>query len=386
MWGSCPQQNSNEEGSPFTSYFTPSPVRDFLGCTVIKVACGNEHIIALVSAGETQNTEDLVCYSWGCNSYGQLGLGDREHRPCPEVVEKFGRDSEWVVYQVACGGFHTALLARRKGTDDPDVHMCWTFGLGDNGQLGQGSTQSSLLPEPVKDLPQNVHLISVDCGLLHTSVISSAGDVWAWGMEKGLGLCPDASFTGTDAGDALSPLLIPCCELQGTDIKFQEPVQVSCGAAHTVLLANNGNKLWSWGRGSNGVLGNGATTDSFTPSIVSWPPKTEEEKKLASAMEETKLLESRLMVMERYASVLHGSVFGKPLKEEDIPVSLQKSATFNIAREWEGMLDLADRSTLVRLEMFYQSMIQGVKDKLMRRRIKEIVEECLQGSTSKATE
>lgn len=34
----------------------------------------------------------------------------------------------------------------------------------------------------------------------HCGVVSSAGDVWSWGMEKGLGLCPDARFTGTDAG------------------------------------------------------------------------------------------------------------------------------------------------------------------------------------------
>lgn len=89
-----------------------------------------------------------------------------------------------------------------------------------------------------------MYFISVDCGLFHTSTVSTAGDVWSWGMERGLGLCPDACFTGTDSGDAITPLLIPC---DGAHVpRFLEPVQVACGAAHTVLVANNGYELWSW--------------------------------------------------------------------------------------------------------------------------------------------
>ncbi len=50
----------------------------FHGHTVVKVACGNEHVVALVSAGEIYKGDDLLCYSWGNNSRGQLGLGDKE--------------------------------------------------------------------------------------------------------------------------------------------------------------------------------------------------------------------------------------------------------------------------------------------------------------------
>ncbi|KAL2318203.1 hypothetical protein Fmac_032079 [Flemingia macrophylla] len=403
MWGNCPQQ-SKERGFSLVSNFTPTPVWDFHGHTVVQVACGNEHVMALVTAGESyKGMDDLVCYSWGNNSHGQLGLGDTENRPRPEMVEMktFDLESPFAIYAVACGAFHTALLTLKKGPSDTlESSTCWTFGLGDNGQLGHGTTQSTLLPKPVKELPQSVHLISVDCGLFHTCVVSSDGDVWSWGMEKGLGLCPDDIYGGTDSGDALSPLLLSCNPYQ---TKFPEPVQVACGAAHTVIVAQQGYKLWSWGRGRSGVLGNGKSIDSYTPTVVLWPPLVEDfkqeephsssehdkketdrvpetDERLSSALNQLKLLQTKLYVMERYASILHGSIFGEPFDEQDILASMQNSGAFDIAKEWENMLETADCTKLIKLEMLYRNMLAGVKDKLMKRRIKEIINECLQAS------
>lgn len=402
MWGNCPQQ-SKEGGLSLLSTFTPTPVWDFQGHTVVKVACGNEHIVALVSAGESYNGEDLVCYSWGYNSCGQLGLGDRESRLHPEVVKTLDEESP---YEVACGAFHTALLTHKKKTSDTLESTCWTFGLGDNGQLGHGTTQSTLYPTPVKELPENVYLISVDCGLFHTSAVSSSGDVWLWGMEKGLGLCPDASRAETDSGDALSPHLMSCKPYQP---KFPDPVKVACGAAHTVIVAREGYGIWSWGRGRSGVLGDGKGVDCYTPTVVilsstmedfdeeeikspgeqdkvkekETEVKTDTEEKLSSALNELKLLETKLSVMGKYASILHGSVFGKPFDEQDIPDSLKNSGSFDIGKEWEKMLEAADHRKLIRLEMFYRDILAGVKDELMKRRVKEIVKECLQSSEAK---
>ncbi|KAL9313456.1 hypothetical protein ACSQ67_018908 [Phaseolus vulgaris] len=400
MWGNCPQQIKEGELA-LVSSFTPTPVWDFQGRSVVKVACGNEHVVVLVSAGESYNGEDLVCYSWGYNTRGQLGLGDRESRLHPEVVKTF--DEESSPYEVACGAYHTALLTRMKKNSDTLDSTCWTFGLGDNGQLGHGTTQSTIFPTPVKELPQNVSLICVDCGLFHTSVVSSGGDVWSWGMEKGLGLCPDASRAGTDSGDALSPRVM---SWKPNQPKFPDPVKLACGAAHTVIIAQGGYRMWSWGRGRSGVLGDGKGEDCYTPTLVLWPQMmedseeeevksngeqdkaieeeteatTEAEEKLSSALIELKLLQTKLSVMKKYVSILHGSVFGKPFEEQDIPDSLQNSDSLDIGKEWEKMLGTADHRKLIRLEMFYRDMLAGVKDELMRRRIKEIVKECLQSS------
>ncbi|KAG5018799.1 hypothetical protein JHK87_014654 [Glycine soja] len=334
-----PDSSSTEGGLALVSSFTPSPVWDFQGHTVVKVACGNEHVVARVSAGEAYNGEDLVCYSWGYNSRGQLGLGDRESRLHPEVVRTFDEESPYA--------FHNALLTHKKKSCDN-------------------------------------------------------GDVWSWGMEKGLGLCPDASRAGTDSGDALSPCLMSCKPQQP---KFPDPVKVACGAAHTVIVAREGYRMWSWGRGRSGALGDGKGLDCYTPMVMLWPSTmedfeeeevkssgeqdkarekdtevaTETEEKLSSALNELRLLQTKLSIMEKYASILHGSVFGKPFDEQDIPVSLRNSGSFDIAKEWEA----ADQRKLSRLEMFCRHMLTGVKDELMKRRIKEIVKECLQSSEVK---
>ncbi|KAI3706798.1 hypothetical protein L6452_24771 [Arctium lappa] len=412
MWGNCPPQDSPTEGEfSLVATYTPIPVWDFHGHTVVKVACGKEHIVALVSAGETHKSGgDLVCYTWGNNNHGQLGLGDTEIRTNPQMVETFGTESPWAAYELACGAFHTSLLAYKKGDGDILKSVCWTFGLGDNGQLGLGTTKKALYPKMVTALPVNVWLISVDCGLFHTSVVSSAGDVWSWGMENGLGLCSEETYIEGDSGDALTPRVIPF-----DDQNIQEPVQVACGAAHTVLLADSGYKLWSWGRGRSGVLGSGQLNDSFASNVVLWPPLEEDfkekgsetetiaikssekldvkrdseemEKELIAEMEEMNLLRSKLSKVERYASILHGSIFGKPFEEEkDIPMSLKKSAgSFDIGKEWEKMLECCDDGELLRLEMFHRNMIAGVKDKIMKRRIKEMIKECLQSSTKSDT-
>ncbi|KAI3822449.1 hypothetical protein L1987_10039 [Smallanthus sonchifolius] len=395
IWGNCPPQDSPNEGEEFAllTTYAPMPVWNFHGQTVVKVACGNEHIVALVSSGETHKGGDLVCYSWGNNNHGQLGLGDTDIRAAPEVIETFNTESSWAAYEVACGAFHTSILAYKKGDGDSLKSVCWTFGLGDNGQLGQGTTKKALHPEIVKSLPVNVWLVSVDCGLFHTSVVSSVGDVWSWGMENGLGLCPEAS----EGGDALTPRSI-----HGQNgSKFPDPIQVACGAAHTVLLADNGYKLWSWGRGRSGVLGNGQMNDFFDPILVLWPPldqdfeKNEQEtinvnvknsdKTYAEIQKSSKDIaevEKELYIMERYASVLHGYVFGTPFeKENDIPVSLQKSGSFDVGKELENMFESCDYDTLLRLETFYRNMLVGVKDKIMKKKIKEMIKECLESST-----
>lgn len=402
MWGNVPQQNSPDDDT-FTlgSVPTPIPMWDFYGHTVVKVACGNEHVVALVSAGEEHIGDDLVCYTWGNNNHGQLGLGDKESRSHPQVVAQFSEGSAWRAYDVACGSFHTVVLTLKRPSDTLKS-VCWTFGLGENGQLGHGTTQSVSLPEPTRELPENAYFVSVDCGLFHTTVVSSAGEVWSWGMEKGLGLCPDVSFTGMDHGDAILPLKYSCNGPQAPN--FPDPVDVACGAAHTVLVADDGYKLWSWGRGRSGVLGDGKVIDSYSPTMVLWPPlsedfsdgltdreskkpieegeATEVEKKLSSAMEEMKLLQSKLSVMERYVSILHGSLFAKPFEERDIPVSLLESDSFDVAKAWKSMLEAADGKELRRLEMFYRNMLDGVKDRIMKRKIQEIVRECLQSSST----
>ncbi|KAG9449159.1 hypothetical protein H6P81_009124 [Aristolochia fimbriata] len=411
MWGSCPPQKNSEDGTfSLVSSSIPQPVWDFHGHAVVKVACGTEHVMALVSAGETYSGGgDLLCYAWGNNHHGQLGVGDTKVRFHPEILEAFGPESPWLVYEIACGAHHTAVLTQNKDAleSEREEFRCWTFGLGENGQLGHGTTNSLCSPKPVVELPSDVLLVSVDCGLFHTCVVADAGGVWSWGMERGLGLCPDARYSGADSGDALLPLRISSDEFHVSN--FPGPVQVACGAAHTVLVTENGYKVWAWGRGWSGVLGRGTLVDSFTPCVAMWPPLVKDfddergrkvsgdhtgegkveservvemERKLSLAMEEMQLVQSKLTLIERYASVLHTSIFGKPFDERELPSTLRNWGMFNVEREWENMIESADVGKLTRMAAFYRHMLAEVKDKLMKKRLEEMVKDSLRSLSS----
>ncbi|GKC67332.1 hypothetical protein Tco_1099930, partial [Tanacetum coccineum] len=95
---------------------------------------------------------------------------------------------------------------------------------------------------------------------------------------------------------------------------FPEPVQIACGAAHTVLVADNGSKSISMKK-SDKVNGEKSAVDIIE-------------------------LEKKLIIMERYASILHGLIFGMPFEvEKDIPDGLEKTGSFDVGKEWEHMLE-----------------------------------------------
>ncbi|GER25586.1 regulator of chromosome condensation family protein [Striga asiatica] len=482
IWGSCPNPSQAHEPPEITflliSTGSPLPLSNFHGHSVVKVACGNEHVIALVTAGK-----DPICYSWGCNTHGQLGLGDKESRPSPKIIEKFNSDSPWEAYDMACGAAHTALLAKRKSPNELPESFCWTFGPGYNGKLGHWTTQGSDSPEMVKGLPLGIFGIC-GCSLFHTNIVSSGGEVWSWGMEKGLGLCPDANF----AGNALLPLLFPpdfvnsrgsrvvgptwatesdiqdqdicqffeqsnaiestvkcliaeqslgaklfpCClhcrqdtenreaiillsvtaDLMVTDTIQKRKDKISTfhstclvlsflcttlsppdfqypgggvGNMETILprvtvqqYAISRCSLWhsiapdavmdlydAFGHRramdySDTVVGR--TDDSYSPMPVLWPPIGNDDD-IGNGNNREKGLEGGVEIY----------------RADEIPI---ESGVFDIAKEWERMVDSLDERGLVCLEMFYRDMHAGVKYGLLKRRVLEMVKECLRLNAS----
>eukprot|EP01018_Ginkgo_biloba_P002935 Gb_19242 [translate_table: standard] len=447
IWGYCPQPASESNDEAFHLSFIPSPqiVRGFQDHSVSKVSCGNEHVLALVNHGVTVSQEQLICYAWGSNAHGQLGLGDRESRLVPRPVVSLSHPVAGMPFNIACGAFHSAVLTSVQQQDGIGTGLeeapkfnqmclkgrgsiCWTFGLGENGQLGHGSSESKLLPEPVDGLPNNALLRYVECGLFHTCVITTSRDVWVWGMERGLGLCPNIGPPGIGAGDALSPLKIAG---EGSDGPlFVDPLGVACGAAHTVVVTDNGYKLWAWGRGQNGVLGRGNTLDSLVPCLVSWPPAglidivnlkngpkeseekqmvdmtvkiedkcTDEEGKAASdkfrlldmahrlslAEEEMQFLRAKMTTVERYANILHLTIFGNSEYGHNIMQVIHRSNAVDVKEEWEKAMEAASQGELDQMEAFYRTMRTKVKDIILKKKIKEWTSECLNSFSSGPT-
>uniref|UniRef100_A0A3Q2R038 Uncharacterized protein n=1 Tax=Fundulus heteroclitus TaxID=8078 RepID=A0A3Q2R038_FUNHE len=78
--------------------------------------------------------------------------------------------------QVACGLNHT-LVVSADGT------MVWAFGDGDYGKLGLGNSTAKSSPQQVPAL-SGIHIQDVAVGAEHTLVLSSTGDVYAWGSNS----------------------------------------------------------------------------------------------------------------------------------------------------------------------------------------------------------
>ena len=136
-------------------YNTPVQVTGLTGVTAI--AGGNIHTIALKSNG--------TVWAWGHNGYGQLGDGTTTHRYTPVQVSGITG-----VIAIAVGEVHTIAL-KSDGT-------VWAWGSNEFGQLGDGTTTHRYTPIQVTSLTS---VTAIASGGYHTIALKSDGTVWTWG-------------------------------------------------------------------------------------------------------------------------------------------------------------------------------------------------------------
>ncbi|NXO34977.1 HERC5 ligase, partial [Locustella ochotensis] len=122
----------------------PQLVERLKGIPLAQIAAGGAHSIIVSLSGSV--------YSWGKNSFGQLGLGDTTDRDCPTYV---GALEHWKTVFISCGADHTAVLSKEG--------LVCTFGAGGSGQLGHNSTRNELLPRVVAEL-WGARVSHITCG------------------------------------------------------------------------------------------------------------------------------------------------------------------------------------------------------------------------------
>ncbi|TFG82852.1 MAG: RCC1 repeat-containing protein, partial [Spirochaetales bacterium] len=194
---------------------------------VASIAAGDSHTVALKSDG--------TVWTWGDNSYGQLGDGTTTERTTPVLDSVLSG-----VVAIAAGGCHTVAL-KSDGT-------VWTWGSNDYGQLGDGTTTDSPTPVPVSSLSG---VTAIAAGYQHTVALKSDdGTVWTWGWNDYGQLGDD---TTTD-----SPTPVPVSSLSGV-------AAIAAGGVHTVAQWSGGGTVWTWGSNDYGQLGDGTIIDRYTP-------------------------------------------------------------------------------------------------------------------------
>ncbi|OQR87784.1 RCC1 and BTB domain-containing protein [Achlya hypogyna] len=226
-----------------TTRFVPSKLDFAVGKNIVDVACGNENTILLCGNGEV--------YACGYNDSGQCGVGTVQRvtsfKALPALFEK-------QVVKLSAGNGCEHVIAI---TDKGDVY---TFGYNARGQLGHGNTTPVAVPTLVEGL-SGKSVLKVASSYFHTIAVTEESEMYAFGRN-------DFGQLGIpDALDKHAPVPIPF-------FSRRKVLSVACGQYHTVVsLASGG--VFAFGKNEYGQLGIEAPGVKASPVPVNPPLDTE---------------------------------------------------------------------------------------------------------------
>lgn len=189
----------------------------------------------MVSAGSLHSLaikEDGSLWAWGCNEYGQLGIGTSGLDASVSAPVRVGVDSDWLL--VSAGGDFSAGI-RAGGS-------LWLWGHDSVGQLGTG--QAGVPKSQPTRVGETLAWASVSCGHNHVLALTDEGALYAWGDGEFGQLGDGRSGLGAASDHPVAVI---------TDKRF---VSISAGGYHSAALDASG-AAWLWGRNDYGQLGNG---------------------------------------------------------------------------------------------------------------------------------
>lgn len=257
---------------------------------------GNNHTLALTNQGEV--------FSWGMNNKGCLGFSQDSDLRTPKKIPLDSTGMKFnSIKDIAWGGFHNLALSEENRT--------FSWGNGDNGRLGHGTKRSEAIPKEIIMLkiiqPKYIYwgdshsaCISMKSrfyswgkgsygrlghgftddvydpkvvdeifyksindaflGVYHTFIITKELDLYAWGAWN----FGKLGIRGKTSGNLILPTFVP---------KFSmNIVEISAAPSHTLALNSKG-KIFSWGNGSHGKLGNKNWVSTETPTIMRFSEK-----------------------------------------------------------------------------------------------------------------
>jgi alpha-tubulin suppressor-like RCC1 family protein len=203
---------------------------------------------ATVAAGYSHTavikTSDGSLWTWGANSFGQLGDSSTTQRKTPVQAGTLTG-----VVAVAAGANHTLAL-KSDGT-------VWAFGYNLYGQLGDGTSGAGAnknAPVQVTATDFN-NIIAIAAGDNHSLALKNDGSVWTWGFN-GQGQLATGGTTNRSVPAAVSGL--------------SGVIAIGAGGNHTLVVTNEfNNPMKAWGQNSNGQVGDGTTSQALNPVSVS---------------------------------------------------------------------------------------------------------------------
>ena len=225
------------------------------GEIITQISLGSWHSLAITSTGRV--------FTWGNNGYGQLGDGTINNSPprstLTEITTQFNLSDGETIIQISLGDYHSSAIT--------STGRVFTWGFNGHGQLGDG-TSGNGNPTPTEItsqfyLVEGETITQIYLGGTHSSAITSEGRVFTWGRND-FGELGDGTTT-----NRFTPTEI----ISKFNLNEGETItQISLGGSefggHSSVITSEG-RVFTWGRNDSGQLGDGTTTNRYTPKFLS---------------------------------------------------------------------------------------------------------------------
>ena len=214
--------------------------------TIKSISLGGSHSAALTSLGRV--------FTWGWNTYGQLGDTTLSNKNRPtDITSRFNLSDEETIKYILLGQNHSSAVT--------SLNRVLTWGLNNYGQLGDGTTANRNRPTDITikfELNEGEYVKYVSLGNLHTSAITSLGRVFTWGNNT----------SGQLGDESTTQKILPTDITLKFNFDEEEIIEsISLGSNHSSILTST-NRVFTWGKNLNSQLGNKTTDDSHIPIEV----------------------------------------------------------------------------------------------------------------------
>lgn len=203
-----------------------------------------------------QTRYDGSIWCAGENDNGELGNGSAgiDQLTPTQVTDAMGPLTDVTKLGVA----YDASCAIRAGGS------VWCWGIGGDGQLGNGGTAMGQSPLPVRVVMQNgmplTGIVELAGGYGHVCGRDEAGEVWCWG-RNGNGQLGNGTTTPANQNFATRVLNA----MGGTP--FTGAQSLFAGGDFTCVLKAT-DQLWCWGADYDGQLGDNLTANRLVPFMA----------------------------------------------------------------------------------------------------------------------